>query len=191
VDGCEELATRRAALQAELAAVDQMLTACRAKASPGDDGLGTGRRRQATVPMAEVDSVQIGSYTFNCPLSVCGQGTCQKMISLGNSAPFLSAQAGSAVIGRPIGSCVQLCAQLPPTAPFRRTLAGSAARLWSLHCAPRSHRVEPIELHRHSCFFSSSVGGRAAPACSSIYTPTSLQGSLPESISRFTKLTSL
>ena len=58
-DGCEELETKRASLQAELTAVEQMLTACRAEASSVDGSLGAGRRM--TGRMAEVDSVQIGA----------------------------------------------------------------------------------------------------------------------------------
>ena len=58
-DGCEELETKRASLQAELTAVEQMLTACRAEGSSADGSLGAGRRM--TGQMAEVDSVQIGA----------------------------------------------------------------------------------------------------------------------------------
>ena len=55
-DGCEELETKRASLQAELASIEQMLTAC---TIDRDGSLGAGRR--ATMQMAEVDSVQIGA----------------------------------------------------------------------------------------------------------------------------------
>jgi hypothetical protein len=58
-DGCEELETKRASLQAELTAVEQMLTACRIEGSSRDGSLGAGRR--ATMQMAEADSVQIGA----------------------------------------------------------------------------------------------------------------------------------
>ena len=55
-DGCEELETKRASLQAELASIEQMLTAC---TIDRDGSLGAGRR--ATMQMALVDSVQIGA----------------------------------------------------------------------------------------------------------------------------------
>jgi hypothetical protein len=58
-DGCEELETKRASLQAELASIEQMLTACRIDGASVDGSLGAGRR--ATIQMAEVDSVQIGA----------------------------------------------------------------------------------------------------------------------------------
>jgi uncharacterized protein with von Willebrand factor type A (vWA) domain len=58
-DGCKELETKRASLQAELAAIEQMLTACHAEGASGDGSLGAGRRM--TGQMAEMDLVQIGA----------------------------------------------------------------------------------------------------------------------------------